>query len=388
MNEKKKGAEKINETISGLYIEFLKPDLKKIIVLLIIISPFVFALLHFLPLPEQFDLLNTYFSGYIDIVKFPFFPMAFFLPVILVFYIEFLFWYVISCLVVLGWNKVFELFGEKKKQYEKFAVVSLITLFIFIPIILQAIIIIENKTRPNISIEINTRPNISIDEVTIPPFYRLQELKVHNYFVSRARYKLPDVTACINDIEGNLKLGLFVHYMTEDGQTDDVIEVKPETELKVYLKIYGAGEVQPKELFIWNNIPKYDNAKLLESLKQDFGIDWVKDALVEKIDNDRTIIVSGEKNHLFLSLNNEKTKVNLTTDDGRTYELFVISRPVSTKIAGAWITTNELHIYKPIEKEKFDEIVLFKSIGRNNYTYCHNATDEEVLASEKIKISK
>ena len=38
--------------------------------------------------------------------------------------------------------------------------------------------------------------------------------------------------------------------------------------------------------------------------------------------------------------------------------------------------------------ENCDEVLLLTSVGMNNYNYCHNITEEDILHSEKIKISK
>lgn len=75
--------------------------------------------------------------------------------------------------------------------------------------------------------------------------------------------------------------------------------------------------------FNWEDIPENDNSRLIEFLNQNFGIDWVKTAKIEKIENCRTIKVSTEKNYLSLKLNNEQTEVNLKIDDGRT-DKFVV----------------------------------------------------------------
>ncbi len=73
-------------------------------------------------------------------------------------------------------------------------------------------------------------------------------------------------------------------------------------------------------LFSWEEVPGNDSERLLEFLKQEFDISWVETAKIEKIDNDRNIRVTAEKNYLSLGLNNEKTKVNLKIDDGRSAE--------------------------------------------------------------------
>ena len=71
-------------------------------------------------------------------------------------------------------------------------------------------------------------------------------------------------------------------------------------------------------LFSWDEIPGNDNVRLIEFLKQNFGIDWAKTVKIEKIDNGKTIKVSTQKNYLSLKLNDEQTEVNLEIDDGRT----------------------------------------------------------------------
>ncbi|MCZ7400711.1 MAG: hypothetical protein O8C61_00645 [Candidatus Methanoperedens sp.] len=81
--------------------------------------------------------------------------------------------------------------------------------------------------------------------------------------------------------------------------------------------------IKGKYLFSWDEIPGNDDVRLIEFLNQNFGIDWVKTAKLEKIDNDKTIKVSTEKNYLSLRLNDEKTNVNLKIDDIRTDEFIV-----------------------------------------------------------------
>ncbi len=76
-----------------------------------------------------------------------------------------------------------------------------------------------------------------------------------------------------------------------------------------------------KYLFNWDNIPGIDNKKLIEFLKQHFGINWVKTAIIEKIDDNKTIIIFSEKNFLSLKLNDRITKVIITIDDDRNDEL-------------------------------------------------------------------
>jgi len=73
-------------------------------------------------------------------------------------------------------------------------------------------------------------------------------------------------------------------------------------------------------LFSWDEIPGNDSIRLIDFLIKKFSVDWVKTAKIEKIDHDKTIRVSTEKNLLFLKLINEKTKLSILIDDGRTDE--------------------------------------------------------------------
>lgn len=90
----------------------------------------------------------------------------------------------------------------------------------------------------------------------------------------------------------------------------------------------GTFEFVPVEvgkLFRWDKIPwsANENKQLKKSLKYYFGIDWVKTAEIEKSGDGRTIRVSLGKNFLSLTLNTERTKVNLKIDDGRVDEFSV-----------------------------------------------------------------
>ncbi|MCE8428695.1 MAG: hypothetical protein J5U19_09930 [Candidatus Methanoperedens sp.] len=74
-------------------------------------------------------------------------------------------------------------------------------------------------------------------------------------------------------------------------------------------------------LFRWDKIPIRDNWRLIKFLKRNYNIDWVKTAKIEKINADKTIKLSTEKNSLSLRL--ENTKVSLKIDDDRTDEFIV-----------------------------------------------------------------
>lgn len=76
-------------------------------------------------------------------------------------------------------------------------------------------------------------------------------------------------------------------------------------------------------LFSWDEIPGKDNERLIDFLKQNLNIDWIKTVKIEKIDNGKTLRVYNEENHLFLRLNDEKTRASIETDDDVKYSCIV-----------------------------------------------------------------
>lgn len=269
------------------FIEFLRPDLKRIIVLLIILSPIIFSLFHFLPLPEQFGLLNTYFSNYIVMIPFLIVSCYFggfdcgglWVPVpvfyILTYSFGILVWYLISCLVVSLWNNIFRQFGEKKGQYEKIIIKSLIVIFILaiiLPVIGSFFIITE----------INTRQSISLEEVfrrTYPEGTNLQEIKIRNYFVFPVSYELPKVNVCLYDADENFKIGIYANYRAENGRYvadmdqfhRNVIVAWPFVEEVVYLQYQGESSVSGEgiEKFRTFERDKFDEILLLTNVGMD-----------------------------------------------------------------------------------------------------------------------
>jgi hypothetical protein len=133
---------------------------------------------------------------------------------------------------------------------------------------------------------------------------------------------------------------------------------RPLEEIRSYLKRYDTSLYQiyntlaKQYMFSWNEIPGEDNEILVKFLTQKFGIDWVKTAEIEKIDDDKTIKVSTEKNSLSLKLNDKKTEVILEIDDGRSNNFI------------AKLENDALNIYaKSFESRPFDEkIPQLKSI--------------------------
>ena len=112
---------------------------------------------------------------------------------------------------------------------------------------------------------------------------------------------------------------LFIDCLAERG-----IESQLFSSGKVRWEYWNGSDWQSVEyLFNWDNIPGNDNERLIRFLKTRFGIEWAENAKFEKTDNSMTIRVFTEKQSLSLRLNNDKTKVNLEIDDGRTDEFTV-----------------------------------------------------------------
>lgn len=69
-----------------------------------------------------------------------------------------------------------------------------------------------------------------------------------------------------------------------------------------------------KYLFRWNEVPGNDSGRLIKFLKENLCIDWVEKAKIEKTNDDKTIKVYADENSLSLTLNDEKTEVNISVD--------------------------------------------------------------------------
>jgi hypothetical protein len=275
--------------------------MKIVLLIIIIICP----VLSFYKFPAQFDLLNTYLDNYISIISFSILiPMIFLggygigevwllwpIYIFLVYSFPIIFGYLVSCLIVFSWDNIFGRLGKEKRKYVKISITFLIVIFILVAVILPTIGTFF------VTIETNTRQNISFDEAFSE--VKLQELRIQNHFIFPVTYKLPDVAACVYDIEENLIWGYTVTYRTEDGEYvrdmdpyhRNVIVAKPGTETKIYLQ------------------------------------EWIG----------------------ILGVNHKEVKNNI---------------------------------------DKFDEIILLSNVGFNNYDCCSEVTEEDILASEKIKILK
>jgi hypothetical protein len=89
------------------------------------------------------------------------------------------------------------------------------------------------------------------------------------------------------------------------------------SELAVPIKYYG------EYVFSWDEISGKENEGFLEFLIRKFGIGWIKNAKLDKIDNSKTIKANTEKNSFLLKLSDKRTEAILEIDDVRTDKFMV-----------------------------------------------------------------
>lgn len=70
-------------------------------------------------------------------------------------------------------------------------------------------------------------------------------------------------------------------------------------------------------MFCWNEVPGKEEEKLREFLQERYGIDWIKEAKIMKVDGDKTIKLSVPNNYLSLKLNDKSTEVEFELDKNK-----------------------------------------------------------------------
>jgi hypothetical protein len=73
--------------------------------------------------------------------------------------------------------------------------------------------------------------------------------------------------------------------------------------------------ISPLYLFGWDGIPGIENGRFRYFLSYNYSIDWVKNANIEKTQDEKIINVNYQNNHLSISLNDEKTIATLTIEN-------------------------------------------------------------------------
>ena len=84
-----------------------------------------------------------------------------------------------------------------------------------------------------------------------------------------------------------------------------------------------AIEYEYEKMFGWGDVPGNDSDRLQKFLAEKIDIGWAKNAKIKKTDDGKVITISDGTNSLSLRLNEEKTMVTLTIDNGKTHEFIV-----------------------------------------------------------------
>jgi pheromone shutdown-related protein TraB len=103
-------------------------------------------------------------------------------------------------------------------------------------------------------------------------------------------------------------------------------------------------------LFDWNEIPGKDSGRVIELLKKEHNAQWLNNANIEKINDGKTICISADKKQVFLRMNENKGTVNLSTDNGKTFEYIVEDKK------------SKLNVYKPLTMTEMMDNKLFRII--------------------------
>ncbi|GFO97599.1 hypothetical protein ig2599ANME_1804 [groundwater metagenome] len=98
--------------------------------------------------------------------------------------------------------------------------------------------------------------------------------------------------------------------LTKEGKGDSLI-IKKELPERIIGGFREWWRRQQYCLFCWDEVPGMDSEKFKNFLIQNYGIDWIIAAKIEKIDNNTTISVSNNNHFLLFKLNSEKTAVIL-----------------------------------------------------------------------------
>lgn len=115
-------------------------------------------------------------------------------------------------------------------------------------------------------------------------------------------------------------------------------------------------------LFRWDEVPGRDSEILKNFLIQNVGFEWIRSAIIEKLD-DITIKVSGGDQSILLKLNSEKTRVILTSADIIIDE-FIVK-----------IDSGKMKIYESKPVIYFDDGEIKVRIPSQQFNYCCNSVD-------------
>ena len=107
------------------------------------------------------------------------------------------------------------------------------------------------------------------------------------------------------------------------------------------------ARINQKFLFDWDNIPGKDNKQLMESLKIDLKIDWVKKPEIKKSEDNKIITVIEGTDTIELKLNKEKNNVTVSIGDENVH-VYTVKKEV-----------NKFNIYGSVMRRIEDDVCVF-----------------------------
>lgn len=138
-------------------------------------------------------------------------------------------------------------------------------------------------------------------------------------------------------------------------------------------------------MFCWDKIPGNDNGRLREFLRQNFDIDWVKTANIEKFDDGKTIRVSIGKNSLSLRLNDEKSRVNLKIDNVRTDEFIARMKSGKLNIYGALDTKISNSDIKNLDRSRSISLNEFNKVKNILMNFADTTEQNKLILEKNLK---
>jgi WD40 repeat protein len=125
----------------------------------------------------------------------------------------------------------------------------------------------------------------------------------------------------------NVETGMLIYSLPENTNQFSMVTATFDGRRLIFLS-------ENKYLFCWDRIPGDHNDRLTGFLRLMSSVDFVKEIVIEKIDENKTIKVISENNIILLKLDGYKRRVNIEVDNFRTDELIAESENDDLKIYG------------------------------------------------------
>ncbi|MEE8358811.1 MAG: DNA topoisomerase subunit B [Candidatus Hydrothermarchaeales archaeon] len=108
----------------------------------------------------------------------------------------------------------------------------------------------------------------------------------------------------------------------EKARLDKILQNE---EIRTLITATGVGINGHLYLFSWNKVPGEDTPRLKKFLRDDFDANWVENADIVKTKDNKTIVVSSDKNSAEITLNEEGNKVALKIN-AKTYDDYLAEK--------------------------------------------------------------